>query len=324
MPQYLYSAQDWGRYHHIDVRPVDARLGAEIRCDGLLNAGEETFAEIRRAWLDHLVLLFRGQTLTDVELLALGARFGALDDTPRPQPVGQPAQDQTTKALTIVSNVVENGKPLGALSNVDLVWHTDMSYIPVPPDASVLYALEVAAQGGETGFCNMYLALEKLPTELRAMIEGALIKHDATHNSGGFLRAGFELPQDPSASPGPKHSAIRTHPETGIDTLYLGRRPYSYVDGLSVQDSDALLDRLWAHAGNPNFAWYHKWAAGDVVIWDNRCTMHRRNAFPNDARRIMHRTQIKGTRPFADPSASSRPPHPRAQRAVIGSAAPAA
>ena len=190
MSEYSYSAQDWGRYRHIDVRPVDGPLGAEVRCPDLLSAGDETFTEIRKAWLDHLVLLFRGQTLTDADLLALGARFGALDDTPRPQPVGQPAQDLQTRALTIVSNVVENGKPLGALSNVDLVWHTDMSYIPVPPDASVLYALEVAAQGGETGFCNMYLALEKLPVELRARIEGVMIKHDATHNSGGFLRAG--------------------------------------------------------------------------------------------------------------------------------------
>jgi taurine dioxygenase len=168
--------------------------------------------------------------------------------------------------------------------------------------------------GGETGFSNMYLALETLPADLRARIQGLQIKHDATHNSGGFLRKGFDRPTDVSRSPGPSHPAIRTHPETGCDALFLGRRPYSYAHGLSVEDSEALLDRLWAHASRPELAWYHRWSAGDVVIWDNRCTMHRRNAFDNAARRVMHRTQIKGTRPHADPARQPGPPHPRGHR----------
>ena len=313
MHEYPYSITDWGRYRHIDVRPADGPLGAEVRCGDLRTVKPEAMTEIRKAWLDHLVLLFRNQILTDADLLELGKKLGTLDDTYRPQPLGQPAQDLKTKALTVVSNVIENGKPLGALSNVDLVWHTDMSYIEVPPDASVLYSLEVSTKGGETGFCNMYLALDELPRELRAKIDGVMIKHDATHSSGGFLRAGFDLPKDPSVSPGPSHTAIRTHPETGIDTLFLGRRPYSYVHDLSVSDSEALLDKLWKHASNRDFAWYHKWAAADVVIWDNRCTMHRRNAFPNEQRRIMHRTQIKGTRPFYDLQAKLRGQHPRAK-----------
>lgn len=313
MPASAYSAdEDWGRYRHIDVRPVDAALGAEVRCGDLRKASAEAFAEIRKAWLDHLVLLVRGQTLTDDELLALGARFGVLDDTYRPQPSDQPGQDRQRMAISVVSNVVQNGQPLGALGNVDLVWHTDMSYIEMPPDASVLYAIEVPAQGGETGFCNMYRALETLPQELYAKIEGIAVKHDATHSSGGFIRKGFDVPADVSVSPGPSHPAIRTHPETGINTLYLGRRPYSYVHGLSLRESEETLDRLWAHASKPEFAWYHKWSVGDVVMWDNRCTMHRRNAFASNARRIMHRTQIKGTRPFIDPQAASHPPHPRA------------
>jgi taurine dioxygenase len=317
MPAYAYAAADWNRYRHIDVRPADAPLGAEVRCGDLRSAGDQTFVEIRKAWLDHLVLVFRGQTLSDDDLLALGARFGTLDNTHRPQPTDQPGQHAQNKALSIVSNVVEDGKPLGALGHGDLVWHTDMSYIAVPPDASVLYSLEVPAEGGETGFCNMYLALDTLPRELRAKIESVSLKHDATHNSGGFLRSGFDVPGDPSTSPGPSHPAIRTHPETGIDALYLGRRPHSYVHGLSLPESEALLDRLWAHASKPELAWYHKWAAGDVVIWDNRCTMHRRNAFADDTRRIMHRTQIKGSQPFVDSRAASRPPHPRGRASAI-------
>lgn len=122
MPASAYSAdEDWGRYRHIDVRPVDAALGAEVRCGDLRKASAEAFAEIRKAWLDHLVLLVRGQTLTDDELLALGARFGVLDDTYRPQPSDQPGQDRQRMAISVVSNVVQNGQPLGALGNVGAI-----------------------------------------------------------------------------------------------------------------------------------------------------------------------------------------------------------
>lgn len=298
-------------FREIEVRAFDAALGAQVRCGDLRHASAAQFAEIRRAWLDHLVLVFRGQSLNDDQLLALARQFGDLDDTVRPQPTDQPGQHLQQRALTIVSNVVEKGKPIGALSNVDLVWHTDMSYIEVPPDASILYALEVPAAGGETGFCNMYRALETLPQHMRSRLTGMSIKHDATHNSGGFLRTGFEQPTDVTRSPGPSHPVIRTHPDSGYDALFLGRRPYSYIQGLPVSESEALLDQLWSHAGKPELAWYHTWAAGDVVIWDNRCTMHRRNAFDNNARRIMHRTQIKGTRPFADTQLRRHNAHPR-------------
>lgn len=305
------TIDEWECYARIEVVPAPAALGAEIRCGDLRKVDAATFAEIRRALLEHLVLVFPGQTLSDEDLLAWGAKFGTLDDTYRPQPTDQPGQHPEVKALTVVSNVIDNGVPLGALGNVDLVWHTDMSYIEVPPDASVLYALEVPPQGGDTGFNNMYLALETLPAHLRGRIEGVRLKHDATHNSGGFLRSGFAFPSDVRISPGPLHPAVRTHPETGRDALFLGRRPYTYVVGLALEESEELVDALWAHASRPEFAWYHTWTAGDVVIWDNRCTMHRRNAFDANARRIMHRTQIRGTRPFHEPQAASRPPHPR-------------
>jgi taurine dioxygenase len=318
MPAHRGSQAGEYRYADVDVRPFDAALGAEVRCGDLRHLSDAQFEQIRAAWLDHLVLVFRGQSLTDDDLIALGRRFGEIDDTVRPQPTDQPGQPSRQLALTIVSNVVENGKPIGALSNVDLVWHTDMSYIEVPPDASLLYSLEVPETGGETGFSNMYLALETLPADLRHRIEGLQIKHDATHNSGGFLRKGFDFPSDVSRSPGPSHPAVRTHPETGCDALFLGRRPYSYAHGLALTESESLLDRLWAHASRPELAFYHRWSVGDVVIWDNRCTMHRRNAFDNAARRVMHRTQIKGTRPFASPDADPKTAHPRGMATKVG------
>ncbi len=304
-------------YRNIKVHAIDAALGAEVECGDLRHASDVVFEDIRRAWLDHLVLRFSGQTLNDQELLALGSRFGALDDSHRPQPKDQPGQHAVIKALTVISNVVENGMAIGALGDADLVWHTDMSYTAAPPDASLLYALEVPNQGGETGFCNMYLAFETLPAELRKTLATVQIKHDSTHNSGGFLRSGFDRPADVSRSPGMWHPAVRTHPETGRDALYLGRRPYSYVKGMSVADSEALLDYLWSHACRPEFSWDHKWSVGDIVMWDNRCAMHRRNAFPPDQRRVMHRTQIKGTVPVRDVSVSvDAPPHPRASRFI--------
>lgn len=300
----------------ITIKPINAALGAVVECNDLRRFDATEFALIRAAWLEHLVLVIRGQTLSDDDLLAFGRRFGELDDTQRPQPGQQLNSHQG--ALTIVSNVVENGKAIGALGNGDLVWHTDASYIEIPPDASVLYALEVPKSGGDTGFCNMYLALETLPQDLRARINGLTVKHDATHNSAGILRAGVAEPADVSVSPGPRHPVVRTHPETGCDALFLGRRPYAHATGLAVHDSEALLDALWAHAANPAFAWYHQWQPGDVVIWDNRCTMHRRDAFDDRVRRVMHRTQVRGSPPICHTGLGVRKVHPRSKAAARG------
>ena len=194
MPPHSYSPDNWNRYQHLDVRPANAALGAEVRCGDLRQLSDAVFAEIRQAWLDHLVLVFHGQTLTGDELLAVGARFGTLDDTTRPQPKDQPnGQLKTNQALSIISNVKENGEAIGALGDGDLVWHTDMSYIQRPPDASLLYALEVPSEGGQTGFSNMYLAFETLPADLKALAATIKIKHDATHNSAGRVVPGSRI-----------------------------------------------------------------------------------------------------------------------------------
>jgi len=150
-------------------------------------------------------------------------------------------------------------------------------------------------RAGRTGFDNMYLAWDTLPTNLRARVEELSLKHDATIDAAGYVRKRFaEAPGDVRESPGASHPLVCTHPETGRNCLYLGRRAKAWLVGLPVEESEALLDRLWAHATQPHFAWHHDWRAGDVVMWDNRCVMHRRDAFDPGSRRIMHRTQIKG------------------------------
>ncbi len=282
----------------IEVEPTGAALGAEIKGVDLRHVDDAAFAVIHRAWVDHLVLLFRGQRLTDDDLIAFSRRFGALDWAPI-QETGRRFVDGKPE-IYVVSNVIENGVPIGSLGAGEAVWHTDMSYIEDPPKASMLYALEVPPSGGDTGFVNMYSGYEALPAALKRRIEGLMLKHDGTYNSGGYVRLGVEAVDDPVHSPGAVHPLVCTHPDSGRRVLYLGRRRNGYIMGLPLAQSEALLDELWSYAARDEYTWYNQWRAGDLVMWDNRCTMHRRDAFDSSARRIMHRTQIKGeARPSA-------------------------
>jgi len=188
----------------------------------------------------------------------------------------------------------DGGEPIGGLGDGESVWHTDMSYLDVPPKASILYSLEVPVTGGNTSFCTMYGLYEALPARLKDRIAGLKIKHDGTYTSGGYVRQGVTATDDPRTSPGAVHPLVCTHPESGHRMLYLGRRRNAYITGLELADSEALLDELWEFASRPDFTWEHVWRVGDLVLWDNRCTMHRRDAFDPHSRRIMHRTQVKG------------------------------
>lgn len=282
----------------VQVIGTDGGLGAEIRGVDLRHVGGDTFAAIRRAWLDSLVLLFRGQHLTDAELITFSRRFGELDVAPI-QESGRRFVDGIPE-IYIVSNVLINGEPIGSLGSGEAVWHTDMSYMPDPPMASMLYALEIPPAGGNTEFVNMYAVYEALPAELKQRVATLQVKHDGTYNSGGYVRQGVAPTDDPRESPGAFHPLVCTHPETGRRMLYLGRRRNAYIQGLELAQSEALLEELWAYVERAQFAWRNVWQVGDLVLWDNRCTMHRRSPFDPDARRVMHRTQIKGqTRPSA-------------------------
>jgi taurine dioxygenase len=272
--------------------PSGAALAAEVTGVDLARLTDEAFDFVHAAWLEYQTLLFRGQRLTDAELIAFSRRFGSLDQAPV-QETGRRFVEGLPE-IYVVSNVVENGVAIGSLGSGEAVWHTDMSYLQQPPKASVLYALEVPDRGGETGFCTMYGAFDALPTALKQRLDGLRVKHDGTYNSGGYVRAGVTPTDDPLAAPGAWHPIIGVHPETGRRFLYLGRRRNAYIEGLSRDESEALLDDIWSRATADALTWYHHWQVGDLVIWDNRCTMHRRNAFDPAARRVMHRTQIKG------------------------------
>jgi len=279
-----------------DVIPTGAALGAELRGIDLRAVDDAAFAAIHRTWLDHQVLLIRDQGLSDQDLIAFSRRFGALDQAPI-QENGRRFVDGCPE-IYVVSNVVENGVAIGSLGAGEAVWHTDMSYLPDPPKASILFALEVPPSGGDTSFCTMYGAWESLPESLRETALRLRVKHDGTYNSGGYVRAGVTPSDDPRTAPGTLHPLVCVHPETGRRHLYLGRRRNAWLEGLSLDESEALLDRIWAGATADPLTWRHQWRPGDLVLWDNRCVMHRRDAFDPGTRRVMHRTQIKGeTRP---------------------------
>jgi taurine dioxygenase len=279
------------------IAPSGAALAADVADIDLAQPLDDaTFARIERAWMDHLVLRFRGQTLDDDQLMRFSARFGPLDRAPV-QAAGV-TEARTNEWVTIISNVKVDGKPIGGLGNYESLWHTDMSYNDAPPIASLLHAREVPARGGDTGFANMYRAYETLADDIKARIQKLSCKHDSSRNSVGELRRGFKEVADPRDAPGAVHPIVRTHPATKRKCLFLGRRRNANVVGLDLADSEALLDLLWAHATRPENCWFQQWRVGDLVLWDNRCAMHRRDAFDDGARRVMHRTQVQGDRPY--------------------------
>jgi taurine dioxygenase len=280
--------------HSLTVTPLAPALGAEVSgIDLRAPLPADIVAALKQAWGEHLVLRFRGQPLTDPELIALSRVFGELDP-PGPNPYGKPFLEAFPE-INVISNVKVGGIPIGNLGDGEAVWHCDMTYVDAPPMAALLHALDVPPSGGDTYWANMYLAYETLPESLKQAIEGQRAIHDATYNSAGMMRKGMKEVTDPRQAPGARHPLVIRHPETGRAALYLGRRRNSYIVGMPLEDSNALLDALWAHATQAQFTFRQEWQPHDLILWDNRCTLHRRDAFDPTVSRIMHRTQIKGT-----------------------------
>jgi taurine dioxygenase len=280
---------------NLAIKNLDAPLGAEIaEIDLSQPLTRAEIDAIATAWRERLVVVCHGQTLSDPQLIAFSRNFGELDP-PGPNPYGQPFNKEHPE-LNVISNVVENGKPIGNLGDGEAVWHADMTYVDVPPKAAILHALEVPRPeaGGNTYFANMFAAYEGLPADLKKAVEGKIAVHDASRNSAGMLRKGYNEVADVRETVGAHHPMVRTDSKTGRKALFLGRRPNAYVLGLSVSESEALLDALWAHATQPHLAMCHKWKVGDLLMWNNLSVLHRRDPFDPTTRRVMHRSQIKG------------------------------
>ena len=281
----------------MEITPISEAIGARV--DGVdLATGldDESFATIRQAWLDRCILLFRSQTLSPRQLTAFAARFGELEPPPSSEKdLRADAGADSDKNMWIISNVIENGKPIGALGAGEAEWHSDMTYLDVPPTASVLYGYEVPPVGADTWFANMYLALEKMPSNLRGKIEGRKALHNSSYTSAGELRKGMDEVTNVQDAPGALHPMIIEHPETHRTALFLGRRTNAYIQDMEVSESEDLLDRLWNFCVGSGFIYSHQWQQGDVLIWDNRSTLHRRDSFDPNQRRVLWRCQISGT-----------------------------
>lgn len=268
-------------------------LGAELRGIDVNHMSDSQFEELHRHWLDWGVVRLRHQNLTDAGLQRFSQRFGPLEE----RPLGQMPQEQRrnikNRFVTVISNIKVDGKPIGGLGNKEAAWHSDMTYIEQPPPASVLMCIETPSSGGETQFSDQTAAYRALPEALCGKVQTLTIKHNAMHTSVGSLRPGFEPISDPRRTPGAIHPIVRVHEETGVPALYLGRRQLAYIPGLSVEESDQMLDEIWRYAALPEHIWTQRWQVGDLVIWDNRRVMHRREAFDGNARRLMKRCQVR-------------------------------
>ena len=305
------------------IAPMAAPLGAEVRGVDLRTLDEAAFERLHEAWLEHVLLVFRGQSLGAEDLVRLVRFFGTpvtssnlhqrnLEERIANQLFNLPPE------VTVVSNLKDDGRPIGILGDGEIVWHCDFSFKERPTAARMLVAVEIPPrqEEGRTYFLNCYAAYDALPLEMKKRISGKTIKQANIVDTALKLRPGASIDEDIRTTPGPSHPIISTHPETGCNMIFLGRRHGAYVNGCSLEESEALLNELWVHCTQPKFWYEHRWAAGDVVVWDNRATLHRREAFDSASRRLLYAAQVEGHRPYEAADALSRPPHPRASMQV--------
>ncbi len=274
------------------VEQVGQSFVAEVMDVDLGRISDSEFRVLYKAWLEFGVLRIRGQSLNDGELQRFSNRFGPLEEIPYGKISEEEKQKIKNRYVTVISNIEVDGKPIGGLGNKEATWHSDMTYIEDPPPASILMSLEDPELGGDTHFSDQKAAYLSLPSELVSRIKNLSIKHNAAHTSVGDLRRGFDPIKDPREAPGAIHPIVRTHDETQEKMLYLGRRELAYVVGFALEESEQLLNEVWRYAAMSENVWTQQWEIGDVIIWDNRRVLHRRDGFDQSQRRLMKRCQV--------------------------------
>jgi taurine dioxygenase len=280
-----------------EIRPLDAALGAEvIGLDLSQPLSAEDFQRIHRAHLDYHVVVFRDQRITPAQQIVFSRRFGPLQIH-----VLHQFQLANHPEILIVSNVLKDGKPIG-LGDAGHFWHSDLSYKETPSLGSLLHAIELPAEGGDTLFANMHAAYDGLPAALKHRIDGLTAEHT-------YLARYAELqkrsPWRPNLTPEQiaqvkpvVQPVVRTHPETGRKALFVSEHFTTKIVGLPDAESRALLDELFAHSVQPQYVYRHQWREHDLVFWDNRSLLHLAAGTPDHLRRVMYRTTIEGDKPF--------------------------
>ncbi|MFT5539058.1 MAG: taurine dioxygenase [Alphaproteobacteria bacterium] len=278
----------------LTVTPLSPALGAEVSgVDLSRDVPDDVLEEIRAAWQKYNVLVIRGQDLTMEQQLAFAGRFGELGERKRQKTAFKKKEEgvyQTNPHTLLVTNIMVDGKPIGAFNEGDMWFHIDSGYAERPYKYTFLYGMELPSTGGNTRFANTYTAYEKLPEDLKKQIEGRRALH--IHQYKRVEKV--DLSVDISSSPHWYHPVVITHPETGRKALFVDRLMTAAIEGLERAESDALMERLYDHVETPAFIYEHVWQLKDFLMWDNRCVVHGRTWFPEDERRLLRRCTIEG------------------------------
>ena len=274
-----------------EVRPLTKHIGAEIHGIDLRQPLDEaTRAAIYKAWLDHLVIVFPDQKLEQEDLLRVSSYFGEIGALRRPPKFFPPGFNRLLPNIMLISNIRENGEPIGALPDGEMMFHHDMIHAPIPHNGTFLYSVEIPTHGGNTLFASGYAAYDTMDPALRAKLEGKTALH--LYNYGSTKKGDGHGTEAFGQS---KHPAFRTHEETKRKAVYVNRLMTTGIEGMPDEEAQPLLEAVFDHAEKPEFVYEHVWRVGDLLLWDNRCSSHARTDFPADQRRLMLRTTIEGT-----------------------------
>jgi taurine dioxygenase len=278
----------------IEVTPLSPACGAEIKGIDLTKPlSERQVNAIKTAWGKHLVLVFRGQTLSQDDQLRFAAYFGDLGSRKKP-PEALKARtegiEQTNEKVLLVSNIKVNGVPIGSFGEGEFWFHIDSGYSPKPYKYTFLYALELPSTGGNTLFSNMYKAYEAVPPTLKENLRGRKALHIHEYNRSKQASSSGDI----SGIPHYAHPIFITHPDTGRKTLFVDRLMTTRLEGFDQAESDAILDQLYEIGERREFIFEHVWKLGDFLMWDNRCTIHARTDFPKEERRLLRRCTVEG------------------------------
>ena len=271
------------------TRPLSPAIGAEIVGVDLRDPIDDALAaKMLDVWHRHLVILLRDQTLTEDDQVRFAERFGP------PAKIHTKQFMRSHPAVMLITNIREDGKPIGALPDGEMQFHTDQCHQEIPAKASMLYAIEIPSVGGNTLFANAYLAYEALPDDIKRRIEGRKALNAYDYDTAATIRK----TEVPDGAPCYAHPVVRTHPATGRKALYVNRLMTRRIEGLDPQESEDLLNLLFDHQEQRRFVYEHVWRPCDILMWDNRCTLHARTDFSAGERRLLRRVTILGERPI--------------------------
>ncbi len=272
----------------LTTRPLSPALGAEIiGVDLSQGISPALAAQLQDIWHENLVILLRGQKLSMEDQVRFAECFGP------PAKIHTPGHRAGHDAVMLITNVRENGKLIGALPDGEMHFHTDQCHQERPAKASMLYAIDIPSVGGNTLFANAYMAYETLPADVKRRIEGKKAINGYDYDNASMKR-GTKIAD---GVPHYAHPVVRTHPATARKALYVNRLMTLAIEGMPEAESDELLGVLFDHQEQRQFVYEHVWRVGDILMWDNRCTLHARTDFSAAERRLMRRVTILGEKP---------------------------